>query len=74
MLKSTFLNDAYVFQMDIRRWYPLALRRKKSARGGHKNKVSPRVSGGGDCECLAQLLPPFLPLKTCGSQYDPPPF
>eukprot|EP00897_Mesotaenium_endlicherianum_P009125 jgi/Mesen1/8240/ME000443S07392 len=35
-LKSTFLNDMYVFQMDNRRWYPFTLRRPKDA----KNKGS----------------------------------
>lgn len=44
VIRSTFMNEMYAFQMDNRRWFPLELRRPKAPKGKAKGQAGPSKS------------------------------
>ncbi|KAG0623069.1 hypothetical protein M758_3G146700 [Ceratodon purpureus] len=44
IIRSTFMNEMYAFQMDNRRWFPLELRRPKVHKGKAKGQSGPAKS------------------------------
>ncbi|GAQ82566.1 hypothetical protein KFL_001150260 [Klebsormidium nitens] len=49
-LKSTFLNEMFIFQMDNKRWFPLELRKPKAPKGRTKSKPVAKVQAQKEVE------------------------